>query len=152
VHQPKHDMALRHHVERVLRNSGLILPTPDSTAGEIKVVLNDTADVDAARAKGLATAFSFGIVGNTVTDYLEMDIAISANGKIIKKTGLQHACHSTVGDATIPEGLEVLSPSEAFGRAVEQMLLNGLKEFQESGELSTLQPSAGNGSRQSVHG
>ena len=152
VHQPRHDMTLRHHVERVLRNSGLILPTPDSTAGEIKVVLNDTADVEAARAKGLATAFSFGIVGNTVTDYLEMDIAISANGKTIKKTGLKHACHSTVGDAKIPEDLEVLSPSESFGRAVEQMLLNGLKELQESGELSMLQPSAGNGSRRSVHG
>ena len=82
VHQPRHDMTLRHHVERVLRNSGLILPTPDSTAGEIKVVLNDTADVEAARAKGLATAFSFGIVGNTVTDYLEMDIAISAKGTL----------------------------------------------------------------------
>ncbi len=140
-HFPKVDTTLRDHAERVLRASGLIVPTPDPTPGEIKVVLNNIADLDSARAKGFGTGFTFGLVGTTVTDHYEMEITISANGKVIKKTGLKHALHTTIGNASIPEGLEVLPTSTAFGRVVEQMLLNALKELQQSGELSTLQPS-----------
>jgi hypothetical protein len=65
------------------------------------------------------------------------DSASGANGKTFHKSGIRHALHTAVGNASLPEGLEPVPPSTAFGRIVEQMLLIALKEFQQSRELSS---------------
>jgi hypothetical protein len=137
----KADSTLRDSVERVLRASGLIVPTPDSVSGEIHVVLNNITDKAAAAAKGFGTGLTFGLVGSTVTDLYEMEVTITANGKTFHKSGIRHALHSAVGNASLPEGLEPVPPATAFNRIVEQMLLNALKDFQESGGLMSLRVS-----------
>jgi len=138
---PKADSTLRDNVERVLRASGLIIPTPDSASGEIKVVINNYGDRGAAAAKGFGTGLTFGLVGNTVIDFYEMDITITQNGKVIKRSGIKHAIHTMIGNTSAPDGVELLPPPTAFSRVVEQMLLNGLKDMQQHGELSALPPS-----------
>ena len=135
---------LRDSVERVVRASGLIVPTPDSASGEIHVVLNNSTDKAAAAAKGFGTGLTFGLVGSTVTDLYEMEVTMTANGKTFHKSGIRHALHSAVGNASLPEGLEPVPPATAFNRIVEQMLLNALKDFQESGGLMSLRMSLWN--------
>ena len=76
------------------------------------------------------------MAGTTVTDYYEMEAVLSLNDKVVKKTGYKHALHSTVGLKKAPEGLEPMTPSAAFGRIVEQLILNFLQDIQNSGDLS----------------
>jgi len=132
----KADSTLRDSVERVLRASSVVIPTPDATSGEIRVVLNNVTDMKAAAAKGFGSGLTFGLVGTTVTDYYEMEVTIAADGRNFHKSGIRHALISAVGNKSLPEGLEPLPPTTAFNKLVEQMLLNALKEFQQSGSLS----------------
>jgi len=134
-HYPKVDSTLKDIVERVLRASGVVSPATDSAFGEMDVVVNNFGDRGNAAAKGFATGLTFGLVGNTVTDYYEMRVAIHTNGKIVTKDGIKHALHTKIGMGSTPPGLEALPIQTAFERAVEQMLLNAIKEFQQSGVL-----------------
>jgi len=54
---------------------------------------------------------------------------------VITKDGIKHALHTKIGMDSIPEGVEVLPVQTAFERAVEQMLLNAIRDLQQSGEL-----------------
>jgi hypothetical protein len=134
-HYPKVDATLKDIVERVLRASGVVSPANDSVSGDINVVVNNFGDQGNAAAKGFATGLTFGLVGNTITDYYEMRVVIHTNGKVITKDGIKHALHTKIGMGSTPAGLEVLPIQTAFERAVEQMLLNAIREFQQSGEL-----------------
>ena len=134
-HYPKADAALKDIVVRVLRASGVISPASDALSGDIEVVVNNFGDRGTAAAKGFATGLTFGLVGSTVTDYYEMKVVIHKNGKLITKDGIKHALHTKIGMGSTPEGAEVLPIQTAFDRAVEQMLLNAIREWQQSGEL-----------------
>lgn len=140
-HYPGADATLRDNAERVLRSSGVVTPVAAQEEGEMKLVVNNIADTGAAASKGFGTGLTFGLVGTTVTDAYEMSLAITANGKTITRTEIKHAIHTSIGNTTIPEGLEVVTPNDAFGRVVEQMLLRSLKDIQDSGELAWLRGS-----------
>ena len=134
-HYPKADASLKDIVERVLRASGVVSPANDAVSGEINVVVNNFGDRGSAAAKGFATGLTFGLVGTTVTDYYEMKVVIYMDGKVITKDGIKHALHTKIGMGSTPEGVEVLPVQTAFERAIEQMLLNAIRELQQSGEL-----------------
>jgi hypothetical protein len=57
------------------------------------------------------------------------------NGKVITKDEIKHALHTKIGMGSTPDGVEVLPIQTAFEHAVEQMLLNALRDLQQSGEL-----------------
>jgi hypothetical protein len=135
-HLKQVDSELMGHVERVIRGSGFAVPATQGTSGELKVIVNNVADLKKAAAKGFGTGLTLGLAGSTVTDYYEMEAVLSLNGKVIKKTDYKHALHSTVGVKKAPEGLEPMTPSAAFGKIVEQLILNFLKDVQSSGEVS----------------
>ena len=137
-HLPQADSELMGHVERVVRGTGFAIPATQDTSGELKVVVNNVADMGKAAAKGFGTGMTFGLAGSTVTDYYEMDASLSLNDKVIKKTGYKHALHTTVGQKKAPQGLEPMSPSAAFGKIVEQLILNFINDIQKSPELSFL--------------
>ena len=137
-HFPQVDSELMGHVERVVRGTGFIIPATQGTSGELKVIVNNIADLGKAAAKGVGTGLTLGLVGSTVTDYYEMESTLSLNDKVIKRTNYKHALHSTVGLKKAPEGLEPMTPSAAFGKVVEQLILNFLNDIQKSGELSLL--------------
>ena len=137
-HIPQVDSELMGHVERVVRGTGFAVPATQDTSGELKVIVNNVADLGKAAVKGIGTGLTFGLAGSTVTDYYEMEATLSLNNKVINKTDYKHALHSTVGLKKPPEGLEPMTPSAAFGKVVEQLILNFLQDIQNSGELSWL--------------
>ncbi|HEY5993699.1 MAG TPA: hypothetical protein VIU46_03765 [Gallionellaceae bacterium] len=134
-HLPKVDATLRNDAEKVLRSSGVIVATQDMPAGEIKIVVNNIADLAAARAKGFATGLTLGLAGSTVTDDYEMTISITVNGKTIKRSAIRHSLHTIVGSGSAPEGVEVVTPNVGFERVLEQMILRALHDMQSTGEL-----------------
>lgn len=136
---PAVDATLRAAVEKSLSKSGVIVPAADSPAGDLKVVVNNIADLGAARSKGFKTGLTFGAAGSTVTDFYEMQMTISAGGKMIVKNG-KHALHTAIGNTETPAGLETMPMNAGFERVVEQMLLNAIAELQRSGELSAIRP------------
>jgi hypothetical protein len=133
---PKADAMLRDNAERVLRASGLIVPVTGPSEGEIRVVMNNVADLGQAAAKSFGSGLTFGLVGTTVTDAYEIEVAVSTNGKTIRRSDVKHAIHTSVGNATLPAGAEAVDPAAAFDRVLEQMLLYILRDMQQSGELS----------------
>jgi hypothetical protein len=135
-HFAKVDSTLRDNTERVLRASGVIVPTSDGGEGQVKVVVNNIADRGAAAAKGFGTGLTFGLVGTTVTDAYEMTISITANGKTVERTAVKHALHTAIGNSAIPDGLETMPPNAAFERVLEQMILRVLQDMQRTGELT----------------
>lgn len=135
-HIPKVDSTLRDNTERILRASGVIVPSSDGGEGQVKVVVNNIADRGAAAAKGFGTGLTFGLVGTTVTDAYEMTISITVNGKTVERTAVKHALHTAIGNTAIPDGLETMPPNTAFVRVLEQMILRVLKDIQSTGELT----------------
>jgi hypothetical protein len=133
----KVDSTLRDVTERVLRASGVVIPIADGGEGQIRVVVNNIADLGGAVAKGFGTGLTFGLAGSTVTDAYEMLVSITANGKTITRTAIKHALHTAIGNTSTPPGLEVMPPSTAFQKVMEQMLLRVLQDVQRTGELAS---------------
>ena len=135
-HLPKVDSTLRDNAERVLRGTGVIVASDDHPVGEIKVVVNNIADMAAARAKGFGTGLTFGLAGSTVTDAYEMSISITENGKTVSRSGIKHSLFTIIGRGNVPEGSETIPPNVAFERVLEQMILRALHDMQSTGELA----------------
>ena len=137
-HLPKVDSTLKDNTERVLRGTGVIVPVDDQSVGEIKVVVNNIADLGSARAKGFGTGLTFGLAGSTVADAYEMTISITINGKTISRTAIKHSLYTIIGNGTLPNGVESIPPNVAFERVLEQMILRALHEMQNTGELTQI--------------
>jgi len=140
VHVPGVDATLREGAERILRSSGVIEPVGDGGRGEILVVVNNIGDVGDARSKGFATGFTFGLVGSEVVDAYEMTVVVTMKGKVVARATASHALHSVIGNATIPEGVEILPDGAGFPRVLEQMLIRALQDLQKTKELAGLLP------------
>lgn len=138
VHLPKVDTTLRDQVERTLRATGLVTPVAAQSAGNISVTVNNLGDLGQAAAKGFGTGLTFGLVGSTVMDAYEMTVAMTVNGREIRRTAVKHALYTAIGNTTLPDGVEAVPINVAFGKVVEQMLLRTLKDMQASGELSAV--------------
>jgi len=137
AHLPEADSELMSNVERVLLASGIAIPSPEGGSGQIKVVVNNIAAIGSAGTKGFGTGLTFGLVGTTVSDYYEMEVELSVNGKVVRRSGYKHAIHTTLGNARGPQGVEAVSVPAALSKVLEQMMLNCLKDLQQSGELSS---------------
>jgi len=137
---PQGDDLTRAQVERVLRASGLVVPSQSADGGEILVTLNNLGDLRDAAATGFATGLTFGLAGSLVTDGYEMSVKLSINGTTVTKTGYKHAIHTTIGNRSGPAGLTPTTTAEAFATVVEQMLLNALGDLEREGYLG---PNAG---------
>ena len=137
-HLPKVDSTLKDNTERVLRGTGVIVPVDDQSVGEIKVIVNNIADLGSARAKGFGTGLTFGLAGSTVADAYEMTITITTNGKTVSRTAIKHTIYTIIGNGTLPNGVESIPPNVAFGRVLEQMILRALQEMQNTGELAQI--------------
>lgn len=137
---PAADAELMGHVERVIRASGFAVPTSEASAPEIKVIVNNVADLGSAAGKGFGTGLTFGLAGSSISDYYEMEVVLTDGKNVLKKTGYKHAIHSTVGNTNGPEGLEPMSTAAAFGKVVEQLLLNALKDIEREKQSGLMFP------------
>lgn len=129
---PAADNELRGHVEKTLRATGVFVPATINTEKTIEVTGNNIADLAAARAKGFKTGFTFGGAGSVVDDNYEFTCIYKEAGGD-QKFSYQHALHTTVGHAQAPAGMTPTTPADAFGRVVEDVILNFVKDLQDSG-------------------
>lgn len=135
---PAADTEVRDKVRLHLLASGAvkeILTTPDSSKLVLKVDMDNVGDTGAAVGKGIGTGLTFGLVGSMVTDGYVFTATIQRpNQPEIKKT-YKHAIHTTIGNKKGPEGLQPLSTSEAFGKVVEGLVFNLMKDLQAEGAI-----------------
>lgn len=131
---PAADNELRGHVERTLRATGVLLPAADSGQATIKVIGNNIADLGAAKAAGFKTGLTFGGAGSVVADNYEFTCTYKGAAQE-KSFSYQHALHTTIGNAKGPAGLAPTTPADGFARVVEDVILNFVKDLQDSGVL-----------------
>jgi hypothetical protein len=135
-HFPRADPILKDSAQRVLRATGLIVPTDADAAGSIRIVMNNIGDLKEAEAKGTKIGLTLGLAGSTVKDAYEMKVSIAVNGRTAANTVIKHAFYTSVGNETLPPGVETVPPNVAFDRVLEQMLLRALRDMQKAGELT----------------
>ena len=132
---PAADSTLRDSTERVLRASGVIVPTAEAPEGQVKIVVNNVADRGAAAAKGIGTGLTFGLVGSTVMDAYELTMQVNVKGKSYSSSVIRHSLFTAIGNTSTPPGVETMPVGVAFQKVLEQMLLRALKEAQEGSAL-----------------
>jgi len=126
------DGDLREPVVSALQSTGVFAPTADASA-IIDVTGNNIADMDQARSKGFTTGFTFGGVGTMIDDNYEFSFSYTNSAGRDQKTTYRHAIHSTIGNASGPEGLTPTSLEEAFRQVVTDVVLNFVKDLQDAG-------------------
>jgi hypothetical protein len=137
---PRVGPTLRDTVARVLRGTQAFVPSDNGPDGEIRVMVNNVADLAAARAQGFGTGLTLGAVGTTVTDNYEMTVTLNTSGTTRSRSSVRHALHTAIGNTSTPAGAETLTAAVAFQRVVEQMLLSVVRDMQQAGELDPPAP------------
>jgi hypothetical protein len=135
LHFPKADSTLKDSAERTLRATGVIIPTDVDSVGEIKIIVNNIADIATAAAKGAGTGLTFGLIGSTVQDNYELTMTMTINGQTITKSGIKNSIFTTVGNAAAPDGVQTSPVEVAFSKVLEQMILQALKDVESNKEL-----------------
>lgn len=129
---PSVNTELKGHVEKTLRASGVFLPTTDPDAPVIiSVTANNIADLATARAKGFGTGLTFGGAGSMVDDNYEFVFSFRDTANHKYKATYQHAIHTAIGRTERPAGLTPMTVTEAFGRVIEDVTLNFVKDLQD---------------------
>jgi hypothetical protein len=120
---------------RILRATGVVEPDGPNSIGQVKITLNNVSDLAAARAKGFGTGLTFGLVGTTVTDNYELTMSVTVNGKTVEKANIKNAFNTTVGNTSIPGGLETFTAGVAVQKVLEQMILEAIKQIQADSKI-----------------
>ena len=131
---PSADNELRGHVERTLRATGVFAPSPTVTTPVISVTANNFGDTGAAAAKGVGTGLTLGLAGSMVDDNYEFSCAFN-DGANVQKLTYKHIIHSTVGLHEPPAGLTPTTLADAFGKVVEDVILNFVKDLEDKGVI-----------------
>lgn len=133
---PAVNAELQNHVERTLLASGVFIPSTDpATETRIHVTANNIADLAAARSQGFKTGLTLGGSGSMVDDNYEFVFLYTGSaGKKHSYAG-KHAIHTAIGSTEQPAGLQPTTVADAFGRVVEDSVLNFVLDLQQSGVL-----------------
>lgn len=127
--KPAADLRLRSFVEKTLLTSGVFKPDQQSTA-LLRVVVNNVGDKGAAMSVGIVTGLTFGLSGGMVTDEYQFNIAYTDAAGVKQDSFYRHALHTAVGGADLPQGYAPLSPADAYGKVVEDAVLNFVQQHQ----------------------
>ncbi len=123
-------------VASTLTTTGVFDLVGDSSGSTLLVIVNNFTDKSSSVAKAFGTSLTFGAIGSTLTDYYEFTIEyVDANGEKLQ-VEYKHALHTTVGNKGAPvEDAEPTSTALGFATIVEQVMLNFVKDMQNSGSL-----------------
>lgn len=135
-HFPEGDIPLKDYSNVILRDTGVVIPVIDRAEGEIRVVLNNIADSGTVASEAAHTRYPLWVIGKTITDAYELSMFITTKEGTISRTGIKQAVHTAIGNMSIPEGVPTFPQKQAFGKVLEQMILQALVEMQQSGELT----------------
>lgn len=129
---------VRDEVRAVVERSKLFSAVTDTPAGEVDqldVVLDNVADIGDAVGKGMKTGATFGAAGSQVTDGYVFTGTFRPVGRQAVTKVYRHAIHTTIGSAEGPPGLTAMGLNEAFGKVVEELVLNLLLDLQKEERL-----------------
>lgn len=124
------DGRLRAHVERVL-TSTRVFKVDQMSPSVLRVVVNNVGDKSTARAVGFKTGISLGFSGGIVDDEYQFNFSYRPAGGPKKDQYFRHVMHTAVGGIDFPPGYAPLTPAEAYGKIVEDAVLNFVKEYQQ---------------------
>lgn len=127
--RPDVDGTLRIHAMQALARSGAMLPVVDGGEGEIRIVVNNVADLGDAVGRGVLTGVTLGLAGTTLVDRYEASATVTWRGKTFHATARQ-ALHTTIGRVDLPAGAQTLASDAGFARVVEQLTLRLLRDLQ----------------------
>ena len=128
-------LPLQTHAERVLRASGVIVPSKSSDYS-LTLTVNNLVDLGKAMGKGFGSGLTFGLIGTMVSDYYEIKISYTDNKGSTTVRDYKHAMHTTVGNAKGPAGVLPDTADNAFGKIIEETLLNFISDMQKLKKLS----------------
>ena len=136
-HIPDVDPFLMEQVERVISSSGIAVSSTEKEAPELKVVVNNIADIGSAVVKGYFSILTLGLFGFTATDHYEMQIVLSKGNVVITKTGYKHTLYTSTG-FIVSEPSNAVPASDGFSKIVEQMLLAALKDLEKDSQTISI--------------
>lgn len=130
---PTADDELKRHVERTMRSSRVFTPTKNYNVPiELTVVANHITDPAAALARGFGAGATAGAAGPMIDDNYEFNFTyLSINNHKPIQAAYLHAIHSAPGSSEV----EATALNKAFGRVVEDVVLNFIKDIQDKGQL-----------------
>ena len=137
-HFPEGDIPLKDYTNVILRKTGVVAPVVDREEGEIRVILNNIADSGTVTSEIARTRYPLWVIGKTITDAYELSMFIITKEGTISRTGIKQAVHTAIGNMSIPEDVATFPQDQAFGKVLEQMILQALMEMQQNGELAWL--------------
>lgn len=108
---------------------------PVAGGGTLTIVIDNVPITQDAAAKGFATGLTFGLAGNMVTDGYVCTATYTAPGAAPKKKEVNHALHTTIGNAEGPKGLTAMKPDEAYPVIIRQLTLNALQAIRKDAGL-----------------
>jgi hypothetical protein len=112
-----------------------VADTPVPGGRVLTIVIDNIEVTKDAAAKGFATGLTFGLAGNMVTDGYVCKATYTAPGAKPASAEVNHAVHTTIGNAEGPAGLKPMPPSEAFPIIVRQLTLNALQAIRRDGGI-----------------
>lgn len=131
IPSPAVDGELKLHVERTLRTSRVFTPTENSNIPiELTVVANRITVPAAAQAMGFDIETTDAAAGSTTDEYYEFNFTYLSNHHRPVQSAYLHAIL-----VPNPSGVKAATHDKAFGRVVEDVVLNFIKALEDTGQL-----------------
>lgn len=128
---PAVNQAINNEVVRVLQRTHVLLPVSGSTAQTLKVVVDDTVDLDDVRHRALITGLTEGLSGTTTRDEYHFTYSLQPTEGGKPQTGLyRHAMITVSGREEPPSYGQPHSSDDAFSIIVKQSVLEFLNDIQ----------------------
>jgi hypothetical protein len=128
--RPEIDQAVLNEVVRVLQRTRVLQPVSGDPGVTLKIIVDDTVDLEEARRQGLITGLTEGLSGIITTDEYHFTYVLQSSGGK-PQTGLyKHAMITVSGRAVPPSYGQPHSSDEAFSIIVKQSVLEFLSDVQ----------------------
>lgn len=131
--------ALRPRVYEQVSQSGLfsrVSYDPVPSGRKLSITLNNVPLTDNVAAKGFGTGLTFGLIGTMVTDGYICTTHYLEPGHDPVTTTVKHAIHTTIGNASGPEGLQRMSVQEASATMLRQIVGRSLEQIDQASDLA----------------
>ncbi|NIF88010.1 hypothetical protein [Burkholderia sp. Cy-637] len=131
--------ALKPRVYEQVSQSGLFSQVsydPVPSGRKLSISINNVPLTDNVAAKGFGTGLTFGLVGSMVTDgYICTASYVEPGHDVVTKV-VKHAIHTTIGNASGPDGLTPMTVQDATSTMLKQIVAKSLDELDQSSDLA----------------
>jgi len=100
----------------------------------LSIVMSSAADPNEL-AKGVGMGLTLGLIGESVTNDYLFTATYTPVGKESIKKEYRRTTHTNLGLNKRPEGLQAMSPQEAFDKVLEEFVLSLLRDLRAEGHL-----------------